>query len=118
MTSTEQQVLPPRRDLARAGRLGLIACALVALFMVFGSIVHLGLHRSDPTTRTRYHAIPVVMSQIYHGRPHDYTAYWSIAAMYQSNWSLPAVIDWTLQHKVPPNDRTYFWVADDRGYGE
>jgi hypothetical protein len=66
----------------------------------------------------RLHAIPVAISQIYHGRVHDYTAFWSIAMQFYNQQPLDAAIDQAVRADIPPGDRTYYWPADDRGLSD
>jgi len=58
------------------------------------------------------------MSQIYHGRLHDYTGYASIAIPFQSGKPIGEMIAWAMQATIPENDRPYFWTADDRGFSD
>lgn len=111
----------PRRPgdgMASLGRTILIVCAVFAIVLAFVTGISLGLDKNDPSSRTRIHAIPVAISQIYHGRPHDYTADWSIALPFQSKLPLGGLIEAAVRAKVPPDDRTYYWTADDRGLSD
>jgi len=99
----------------RVGLIILIALAFtVALFVARD----FGLSRSDPSSRMRLHAIPVAISQIYHGRVHDYTAFWSIAMRFHNQQLLDTAIDQAVHADIPPGDRTYYWTADDRGLSD
>src|ERR1700685_2115484 len=55
------------------------ALSLTAIY-VRGQHTDIEQHVSN---RLRYHAIPVVMSVLYHGRTHDYTAFSSLAILFQ-----------------------------------
>ncbi|MCZ7643473.1 MAG: flippase-like domain-containing protein [Pseudorhodoplanes sp.] len=80
--------------------------------------MRLGIDRADPTNRTRFHAIPVAISQIYHGRPHDYTGSRSIAMKFQGDDPLGRLIIQMTRAQVAPDDPPYFWTADDRGLSD
>ncbi len=108
----------PGEKLEAAGRLILIACALVAFCVAFFAARSYGIDRSDPSNRMRYHAIPVAISQIYHGRPHDYTGFKSIAMQFQSDYPLGKLIIQMTRAKVASDDAPYFWTADDRGLSD
>lgn len=111
--------LPTRAlKIAASGRLILIACALIAFAVAFLSGMRLGIDRADPTNRTRFHAIPVAISQIYHGRPHDYTGSRSIAMKFQGDDPLGRLIIQMTRAQVAPDDPPYFWTADDRGLSD
>jgi dolichol-phosphate mannosyltransferase len=101
-----------------SGHLLLIGCAVLAVMAAFISGKALGLDKSEPSGRTRFHAIPVAISQIYHGWQHDYTADRPIAMQFQSTLPLPGLIRDAVLAKVRPNDQTYFWTADDRGLSD
>jgi hypothetical protein len=105
------------------GRVGLIVLIAVAFTVALFVARDLGLSQSDPSSRTQLHAIPVAISQIYHGRAHDYTAYWSIAMRFYDQFShrrqpLDAAIYQAVHADIPPGDRTYYWTADDRGLSD
>jgi len=70
------------------------------------------------TSRLRYHAIPVAVSVLYYGRPYDYTAYNTIALGLQIEGTVESRIARALESKPPPNDKTYYWAADDRGMAD
>jgi hypothetical protein len=78
------------------------------------------------TSRLRYHAIPVAMSVLYHGRQHDYTAYRSLALGFQARPeaipitqdSIEARLAWAATSKPPKDDATHYWAADDRGMAD
>jgi hypothetical protein len=100
------------------GRLGLIILIAVAFTVALFVARDFGLSRSDPSSRMRVHAMPVAISQIYHGRAHDYTAYWSVAMRFHNPQPLDAAMDQAVRAEIPPGDRTYYWTADDRGLSD
>lgn len=100
------------------GRFGLIILIAVAFTVTLFVARDFGLGRSDPSSRMRLHAIPVAISQVYHGRVHDYTAFWSIAMQFYNQQPLDTAIDQAVRADIPPGDRTYYWTADDRGLSD
>jgi hypothetical protein len=70
------------------------------------------------TNRLRFHAIPVAISVLYHARPHDYTAFQSLAMPFQIAGSLETLIERAREDAPPPGDPTYYWAADDRGMAD
>lgn len=96
----------------------LILLVVASLFIALVVARQLGLSRSDPSMRLRYHALPVAISQVYHGRKHDYTAYWSVAMQFYNETPLAEAIQRAISQKPPPEDRTYYWTADDRGLSD
>ena len=69
--------------------------------------------------RYRFHAIPVALSQLYHGRDHDYTGYKSLAIAFQGpETEIDDLITKYANPKTPVGDETYFWTADDRGLSD
>ena len=78
------------------------------------------------TGRLRFHAIPVAMSVLYHGRRHDYTAYRSLALGFQerpqaiptSEDSIETRLAWAAIYTPPKDDATHYWAADDRGWAD
>ena len=78
----------------------------------------LGLDRNI-SDRLKFHAIPVAVSVLYHGRPHDYTAYQTIARHFQTtDVTTEALIASAIAAPVPAGDATYYWAADDRGMAD
>jgi len=100
------------------GRFELIILIAVVFTVALLVARDFGLSRSEPSSRMRVHAIPVAISQIYHGRAHDYTAYWSVAMRFHNDQPLEAAIDQAVHAGIPPGDRTYYWTADDRGLSD
>jgi hypothetical protein len=89
------------------------AWAALALAAIYVRGQHLALDR-HVSSRLQFHAIPVALSVLYHGRPHDYTAFSSLAISFQASTADARAIA-----SVPPaDDKTYYWVADDRGMGD
>lgn len=67
----------------------------------------------------RFHAIPVAISQLYHGWQHDYTGSWQVAMPFQGSLlSTQDLILKSVTQSVPANDQVYFWTADDRGLSD
>jgi hypothetical protein len=67
------------------------------------------------TERTRYHAIPVALSQMYHQRDHDYTGWKEVAIPFQGREEIQDVIKRSHEKKVTLKSKPYYWLADDRG---
>jgi hypothetical protein len=91
-----------------------VALSLTAIY-ARGQRIELDQH---VTNRLRFHAIPVAISVLYHGRPHDYTAFWNLAIGFQGPDPLQSKIEWAVKYTPVPNERTYYWAADDRGMGD
>jgi hypothetical protein len=92
--------------------------AIVSLVAIYVRGQHAGIDR-PVTNRLRFHAIPMAISVLYHGRPHDYTAFSSIAIPFQVGApDLDATIVQAVSRTRPVDDSTYYWVADDRGMGD
>jgi hypothetical protein len=109
----------PARERLPAWCQGLVwawaAVALVAIY-IGGQRAELDRHVAN---RLQFHAIPMALSVLYHGRPHDYTAFASVAMLFQQ--PTPGVDEKIARaiNRVPPrDDATYYWVADDRGMGD
>jgi hypothetical protein len=73
----------------------------------------LGLDR-HVSARLQLNALPVAISVLYHGHPHDYTALASIAKTMRSGGGISAAVS----QVVPPGDGTFYWAADDRGMAD
>lgn len=82
----------------------------IAAVAARGQALGLDRHLSN---RLKLHAIPVAISVLYHGRVHDYAAFKSVA-MSMRGGDIGAAI----AQPVPPDDPTYYWVADDRGLAD
>ena len=103
------------RSWQRALVFGWAALALVAMFER-GRQTGVDLTVGN---RLRYHAIPVAMSVLYQGRPHDYTAFWGLAIGFQDPGTIEDRIAWGVKYVRPTNEnRTYYWAADDRGMAD
>lgn len=107
-----------RGSAAFPGQTALISFNILLFLILIAYAIFLGLHDSEPTTRTRYHAVPVAMSQLYYGRVHDYTAFREIAHNFQLVGPIEHFIAyWAIG--TPANlEATYFWMADDRGLSD
>jgi hypothetical protein len=71
------------------------------------------------SNRYRFHAIPVSLSHLYHGHPHDYTGRRAFAHTFQqSNEELDAIIPRMIANPPPNDTDTYYWIADDRGLAD
>ena len=97
-------------------RILLAATAGILLGLLGVADRQLELYR-HPSGRYRAHAIPVALSQVYHGRVHDYTAFPSIAAAVRER-PLDDVIALYSNPATPVGGGTYFWTADDRGLSD
>jgi hypothetical protein len=92
--------------------------AVLALALIYFRGQHAQIDR-HVTNRLQFHAIPVAISVLYHGRPHDYTAFSSVAIPFQNPTpDVDTKIAQAISQTPPANDPTYFWVADDRGMGD
>ena len=92
--------------------------AAISLAVIYIGGRHSGLDR-HVTNRLQFHAIPVALSVLYHGRTHDYTAYSSVAIPFQTPApDVDTKIARAIGNVPPPGDSTYYWVADDRGMGD
>ena len=70
------------------------------------------------TERTRYHAVPVALSQIHHERPHDYTGWKEVAIPFQGGEEIQETIKRSSEKQVTSKSEPYFWLADDRGFSD
>ena len=90
----------------------------LALAAIYERGQQLGIDR-NVTSRLRFHALPVAISVLYHGRPHDYTAYKTLAMEFQTTDPIDGRIAWAVDTYKPPDaDDTYYWVADNRGMAD
>jgi hypothetical protein len=96
----------------------LMALALLFLTMLGLTDRQFDLSRT-PSNRYRCHAIPVALSQLYHGRIHDYTAYKQLALPFQ-NFTIPleTLLAKYADPQAPVGEETYYWTADDRGLSD
>lgn len=110
-------MIPVGRWVRTNGASLLFATAAVALFaLLIAADARLGLSR-HVSNRYRFHAIPVAVSRLAHGCPHDYTAVRSLAhRFHDGSGDLDEQIAESLAND--PGTGTYFWVADDRGLGD
>lgn len=104
---------------APSGLIVLAICALLAFAVTLIAARAIGLSTAEPSHRMRFHAIPVAMSQLYHGWRHDYTGSWQVAMPFQgSPLGTQELIFKAVTQAVPANDQVYFWTADDRGLSD
>jgi hypothetical protein len=108
--------MPPPIARIRFRSLGLALLALATVGLIYADAEACGV-LTPVSNRMRYHAIPVALSQLYHGRPHDYTAYRSIALPFQGDRPLQELIAEFSQSGAPA-EGTYYWAADDRGLSD
>jgi hypothetical protein len=101
--------------LVRVVLVAAVAAAFAATFLISQN---LGLDRHEPSSRMKFHAIPVAISQIFHGRTHDYTAYRSIAVLFHNRRPIDPEIRAAIDAQIPANDSTYYWAIDDRGLSD
>jgi hypothetical protein len=101
---------------ANAGALALLGAATCLLALLYAADSRLGLHR-HASNRYRFHAIPVAVSHLHHGRAHDYTAYRPLAHRFHDG---ACDLDGQIRESLTqdPGTDTYFWVADDRGLAD
>ena len=92
----------------------LILLCVLLIGVIFQRGLQLGLVESVDGNRIRYHAIPVAVSVLYHGHPHDYTALREVALPFQGADSVKKYLANSIQKKIDKRD-VYFWVADDKG---
>jgi hypothetical protein len=101
---------------ANAGPLLLTGAAAVLLALLVAADSRLGLHR-HASNRYRFHAVPVAVSQLHHGRAYDYTAFRTLAhRFHDGSRDLDDQIAEAI--RADPGTDTYFWVADDRGLSD
>jgi hypothetical protein len=96
--------------------LALGALALAAVWLIYADAGSCDVLRIV-SNRTRFHAIPVALSQLYHGRKHDYSAYRSIAVPFHGERPLAELLDQFSKPGVAC-DGAYYWTADDRGLSD
>lgn len=111
--------LPPAPRPAARGLYLLPAGMAVLLALVGFADRQYGLYKK-PSARYQIHAIPVAVSYLYHGHPHDYTGYKAVANDFCGKFGTD--VDATLQRWVDPaapvGSETYYWCADDRGLAD
>lgn len=90
---------------------------LLAVSAIYYRGIDIGIDR-QVSSRLRYHAIPVAMSVLYHHRPHDYTAFFTIATNFQIPGPIEDKIAFAVNAGPPLDDKIYFWAADDRGMAD
>jgi len=107
-----QQVHPFAFSYKKKSQLLALLCLLL-IGVIFQRGLQLGLVESVGP-RMQYHAIPVAISVLYHGHPHDYTALRGVAIPFQGPAPVKEYVREAIDKKVEQRD-TYYWVADDRG---
>ena len=96
----------------------LIVLALIIFISIFIKGWALGLDQGA-SNRIRFHAIPVALAVTVHGLPHDYTSRITIAHPFQNETApLNELIAAGRAAKISPEDKVYFWPADDRGMAD
>lgn len=85
--------------------------------MLIGCTYAVAKSQRTVSNRLRYHAIPVALSWMYHGRTRDYTAHDNLAKRFQSASPLDELI---AEYSKPGFEGagTYLWLADDRGMAD
>jgi hypothetical protein len=112
--------MPPEGEHSQNSRHEWILLAGIAVLFVFVVVVssHYALH-ARPSDRFRMHALPVAVSQLYLGRPHDYTGFKSVANEFHDRRNdLDALLARYSGPDAPAGEGTYFWTADDRGLAD
>ena len=95
----------------------LMASAWVLFGLLALADARLGLYRHI-SARTRAHAIPVALSQLYHHHPHDYTARLGVALAFRAPETLGELLKRYSDPAHAGEEGTYYWTADDRGLGD
>ena len=96
--------------------LKLIILGLFCLLFSRGLELHLGKSITD---RIRFHAIPVALAVLYHHHPHDYTGLVALTMQFQGPTDdVQNLINVAKQQNIGSDTKTYFWVADDKGFAD
>ena len=93
-----------------------LALALVGLSFETGRKAGMADGRIEPSLRYRIYAVPIILSQIYYGRPYDYTAYKKVANPFMA--ATPPIDDLIAASKSIPSvdsEGLFFILADDKG---
>jgi hypothetical protein len=93
-------------------------CNLILALVIFYFVGLQSELDRNVTERTRYHAIPVALSQIHHQRPHDYTGWKVIAIPFQGGEEIKEIIKRSHEKIVTSKSTPYYWLADDRGLSD
>jgi hypothetical protein len=96
----------------------LVLVALVFVLLSFRAGLEAGMAsgRIDPSFRYRIYAVPIVLSQIYYGRPYDYVGYMALEMPFQLD--TPSIDELAVTLKSVENVESqglFFIVADDKG---
>ncbi|WP_156183486.1 hypothetical protein, partial [Crocosphaera watsonii] len=105
----------------RLNRLNLaLSCLIfISIAILYSLSIYLNLDNENISNRIRIHALPVVISSMYHGHIWDYTAYQTVADWFSNNVQpIDALIADAIQLRVPDNDSIYYWAVDDRGLAD
>jgi len=98
--------------------ISLLGFAFLLLWFLHAIERELRLER-HPSGRYRAHAIPVALSEMHHGRPHDFTAWKGLAYPFHD---MREPLDDLLKKYADPSTQVgsevYFWAADDRGLSD
>ena len=97
---------------------GLVSIALVLLALSFRTGIDAGMATGqvDLTFRYRVYGVPIVLSQIYFGRPYDYVGYMALDTPLQ--YGTPSIDEWVPTLRLARNvdaQGLFFIVADDKG---
>ena len=96
--------------------LALIALVLLQLSYQKGLDAGMASGQIDPSWRYRFYSAPIVLSQIYYGRPYDYVGYHKLAIPFQA--PTPSMDELLEQLKAVENvgsSGLFFILADDKG---
>jgi hypothetical protein len=94
----------------------LIAALLVVLAFKSGLDAGMASGRIEPSWRHRIFGIPIVLSQLYYGRPYDYVGYKTIETYFEPEDA--SIDDLALRLKSIPNVESgglFYILADDKG---
>ena len=97
-------------------------CQLLGLLclLLIGVIFQRGLQLSlvdSVGVRIQYHVLPVAVSVLYHGHPHDYTALRAVAIPFQSADAPQQLLKSAVETIINTRE-VYYWVADDKGFAD
>src|SRR2546430_17601124 len=84
----------------------------LSLALIYRRGIEIGSDR-NVADRYRYHAIPVAISSMYHRRPHNFTAYKTLAFRFQAPGDLDTLIASSIKMTGSQLSGDYYWAADD-----
>lgn len=96
--------------------LALIAVALLQLSYQKGLDAGMASGQIEPTWRYRFYVAPIILSQLYYGRPYDYVGYQKLAIPFHA--PTPSIDELFGTLKAVENvesEGLFFIVADDKG---